>query len=371
MDSLRAAIEAVDPHLVIPCDDLAVRHLHELHARAGSLGASGLELSGLIERSLGSPRSYPVVSARFDLLRVAEQQGLRVPATDRVATLADLEGWLQRQAFPCVLKADGTWGGCGVRIARSAEQARQFFLELTPTTGIDGWKGLILNRDRFWRWPWRRHAKPSVIAQSYVAGRPANCAVVSWQGRILAGVGVDVVSADGVKGPANVVRVVDNPDMMLAAEKIASRLGLSGFFGLDFMIEEDSGATYLVEMNPRCTPLCHLNLGEGRDLVGALVAQLSGQPCQMSPPVTVNDMIAYFPGAWNCQSKFLTSSYQDIPQGEPELIEALLHPWPERSLLGRAVDCVRQQMRLGTKPNPCVFSAAVERAKSSELCQKL
>jgi len=101
------------------------------------------------------------------------------------------------------------------------------------------------------------------------------------------------------------------------------------------------------------------------------VAQLSGQPCKASPPVTVNDMIAYFPGAWKCQSKFLSSSFQDIPQGEPELVEALLHPWTERSFLGRAVDWVRQQMRLRRELNPCVFSAAVERPRSSELCQKL
>jgi hypothetical protein len=244
-------------------------------------------------------------------------------------------------------------------------------LELTQTAGIgEGLKRLMLNRDRAWRWPWRQQAKPSVIAQSYVRGRPANCAVVCWEGRILAGIGVAVVSADGVKGPANVVRVVDNPSMMLAAERIASCLGLSGFFGLDFMVEVDSGATYLVEMNPRCTPVCHLRLGEGRDLVGALVAKLSGQPCQVSPPLTLNDMIAYFPGAWNCQSEFLPASFQDIPQGEPKLIEALLHPWSERSLLGRVIDRVRQQMTLGRESNNCVFTAAVESSSSSELCQK-
>ena len=80
------------------------------------------------------------------------------------------------------------------------------------------------------------------------------------EGRVLAGIGVEVVSSNGVKGPAIVVRMVESPEMMFAAEQVAARLRLSGFFGLDFMID-DSGAIYIIEMNRRCTPLCPLQLG--------------------------------------------------------------------------------------------------------------
>jgi carbamoylphosphate synthase large subunit len=124
--------------------------------------------------------------------------------------------------------------------------------------------------------------------------------------------------------------------MMLAAKRIASRLELSGFFGLDFMIEDRSGHTYLIEMNPRSTLLCHLPLGPGRDMIAPLFAKLSGHPLRDTSSVTQNDMIAYFPLAWQCKSKFLQSSFQDVPQGEPELVQDLLHPWPDRSLLYRA-----------------------------------
>jgi predicted ATP-grasp superfamily ATP-dependent carboligase len=169
--------------------------------------------------------------------------------------------------------------------------------------------------------------------QSYIHGRPANCAVVCWKGRVLAGIGVEVVASDGTTGPASVVRVVDNAEMMFAAERIASRLGLSGFFGLDFMIEQGTGASYLIEMNPRTTPLCHLRLGKGRDMAAALWAQLSGQPFQEVPPVTQNEIIAYFPEA--CKSELLQSCFEDIPQGEPELVQELLRPWPNRTMLFR------------------------------------
>ena len=37
-------------------------------------------------------------------------------------------------------------------------------------------------------------------------------------------------------GSATVVRLTERPEMLLAAKRIARRLGLSGFFGLDFML---------------------------------------------------------------------------------------------------------------------------------------
>src|SRR5262249_9554697 len=106
-----------------------------------------------------------------------------------------------------------------------------------------------------------------------------------------------------------------------------------GFFGLDFVVEEGSGATYLIEANPRCTPLCHLQLGKGRNMVAALYAQLSGQPSPEVPPVTQNDLMAYFPQAWKSNSEFLQSTFQVVPWEEPELTEELLRPWPNRSLV--------------------------------------
>src|SRR5258708_32773963 len=118
--------------------------------------------------------------------------------------------------------------------------------------------------------------------------------------------------------------------MMVAAERIAHRLGLSGFFGLDFMIEDRSDTTYLIEMNPRCTPLSHLQLGKGRDLVEALWAQVSGQPLLERPTVTQNAMMASLPQASICKSEFLESSFHDIPRDDPDLFQDLREPWSER-----------------------------------------
>ena len=103
------------------------------------------------------------------------------------------------------------------------------------------------------------------------------------------------------------------------------------------MIDRVSGDTYLIEMNPRCTPVSHLRLGNGRDMIGAFTAQLSVRPYVAIPPVTDNNLIAYFPQAWSGDRQLLNSSFHDIPQGEPELVEELLFSWPERSFLYRAI----------------------------------
>ncbi len=343
LESLTRAIDATEPDIIVPCDDRGVRHLHELYARPTQNGSSGNKLTALIERSLGSPSSYPVVSARYDLLKVAQEEGLRVPRTQLVSTPDDFAGWQTKQPLPWVLKADETWGGRGVRIADTPEQARQHFREVSsPFRLRRAVKRMIVNRDPFWLRPWWEGRRPAVVVQGYVQGRPANCAVMCWEGKVLAGIGVEVVSAEGLTGPASVVRVVHNSEMLIFADRIARRLRLSGFFGFDFMIEEGTNDTYLIEMNPRCTPLCHLRLGKGRDMVAGLWAQLAGQPLSDTQPITENDMIAYFPQAWNAKSEFLDSSFHDIPQGEPELLEELLRPWPERSLLFRLTNHVQQ-----------------------------
>ena len=355
LDSLVAAIDAVQPDLIVPCDDRGVQHLHELHAQA-----PGGSLAALIERSLGAPESYPVVSSRYQLLRIASEEQIPVPRTLRIDSMQAAKNLFSARSSPWVLKAEGTWGGWGVRFTESADQAEQSFLELTTPPGVvEILKRLALNRDRTWLLP-RRHPHPlEVIGQVCIHGRPANCAVVAWQGRVLAGLAVEVLSSNGAKGPAIVSRLVEGSLMLCAAERLAARLCLSGFFGLDFMIEERTGATYLIEMNPRCTPLCHLQFGPGRDPVGALWAQLAQQPYRPRAACVDHGLIAYFPQAWTTKSEFLDASFQDVPHQDPALCYELLNPWSERSMLGRAVDhlsSIRGRSRL---PAAHVFPEAI------------
>lgn len=353
--SLKHAIETVDPDIVLPLCDRSVLHLHELHMVAASHDGLESKIVKLIERSLGAPESFQVVSNRYRLLETARSEGIRVPDMIAIDSAAELDLWCAQTAPPWVIKADGTWGGRGVRLARSKSEAQRDWMELSQRPSpVEMIKRLSLNRDRGWILSDRKRARPSVIVQSHIEGRPANCAVVCWEGKLLAGIAVEVVQALGATEPAIVVQVVEGSEMLRAAVLLARRLNLSGFFGLDFMIEEGTELPYLIEMNPRCSPPCTIPLGRGRDLVAALWAQLTNEPLDERKPVTDKTRITYFPrpggGAIDATDAVsLDTTYYDFPEGEPELVEELLHPWSARSLLGQVLDSVR---RIATREKP-------------------
>jgi len=93
-------------------------------------------------------------------------------------------------------------------------------------------------------------------------------------GKLLSMVSVVVVAAEGPTGAATVVRVIRNEQMKRAAELVVSRLKLSGFYGLDFVIATANEVPYLIEMNPRCTQLGHIEFAGAGCLAGVLSAVL-------------------------------------------------------------------------------------------------
>src|SRR5215469_4553778 len=53
--SIKGAIEAVKPDLILSGDDLATRHLRQLHRDTSNDGQPSTAIKDLIERSLGAP----------------------------------------------------------------------------------------------------------------------------------------------------------------------------------------------------------------------------------------------------------------------------------------------------------------------------
>jgi hypothetical protein len=365
LPSVRMAVETFRPDIIVPACDRSVQHLHELHMACQAESSSALPISLLIERSLGSPQSFSIVSNRHALLQIALEEGIRVPKFLAIEEVSDLVPLITEIPLPWVLKIDGTWGGRGIRVVYTLAEAAECFRELTSRPGaLELIKRMSLNRDRDWVYlDWSR-PRPAVIAQAFIPGRPANCAAVCREGELLAVIAVEVIQSQGATGPATIVEVVPGGEMMQAAARIARRLRLSGFFGLDFVIEERTGATYLIEMNPRCTPPCPLPLGEGRDLVAAFWSYLKEQPVPHTVSLTDKSRIAYFPQASlsspGAPDPILSGCFVDIPAEEPDLVQQLRNPWVERSFLGRLVDWIRQ--RLAPEESSCTipFERAID-----------
>jgi hypothetical protein len=164
--------------------------------------------------------------------------------------------------------------------------------------------------------------------QAYINGWPANIGVACWQGEVLAATCAESVATTSATGPSTIARIIHNPEMIDAATRVVRALGLSGMIGFDFMIEAATGAAYLIEMNPRNTPICAVRLGPGRDLAGALVARVSGRPFTERPARTEQDIIVFFPDTWqeDPATHFLYSGYHDVPWEQADLVRELMLP---------------------------------------------
>jgi len=101
LGSIRHAIQEGQPDIIIPCDDTAVRHLHELYAVVkNSTDSLQKKIARLLERSMGSPDSYQITPARYQLMALARDLGLTVPDTARIREPGDLDAFQHKHPSP-------------------------------------------------------------------------------------------------------------------------------------------------------------------------------------------------------------------------------------------------------------------------------
>jgi ATP-grasp domain len=338
--SLKNALREASPDLVIPCDDGVVLQLHQIYREQP-------ELRAMLSRSLGEAEHFAAVASREQLQNVAQELGIRVPQSMRIKTQGELDTWFDWPVTRAVLKQDGTWGGRGVRVVESkAEAAAELEEMLKPLSWAVVAKRMAVDRDPIALWS-RKDRTPVVTLQEYIPGCPANLMMACWQGEILGAVTAEVMQAQGATSAAMVVRLIDHPEITQAACQLAKRLQLSGFYGVDFILQEGTRAAYLLEMNPRCTQLGHLPVDGQGDLVGLLCRQLNPDrvvPAEKRFGLRAGDAVAFFPKATtlNAVSRELLHAYQDTPWQRPELVEELLKPsWPYRQWPARLYHWVR------------------------------
>jgi hypothetical protein len=325
LKSLLAGIAATKPDFIVPGDDLATWHLHDLYQRELRKGQVGEPVCSLIERSLGAPASFPIVCARSSFMERALEAGIRVPKTTVIKSTKELSEWIARVGLPTVVKADGTSGGDGVRVVHTLEEAKRAFHKLqAPPLWARAAKRALADRDKTLVWPALLRRRSVVNAQAFVAGREATSTVACWEGKVLASLHFEVLKKADESGHATVVRLIANPEMSSAVEGMVRQLNLSGLHGFDFLLESGTGNAYLIEINPRATQVGHLTLGPGHDLPAALYAVLTGKAVQEAQTITDNDTIALFPQEWirDPGSEFLRFGYHDVPWEQPELVHA-------------------------------------------------
>ena len=326
LHSLRHAIEASEPDLVVPFDDRTRHALGLLHQHTDPRTESGARLRACLERSLGRPEKYAGVYSRAHLMEIADAAGVLCPPTAVMRSAEDVSQWLAENPGAAVLKTDGSWGGRGVVVVRTEAEGRSAWRDLSRRPPfLRALKRLVVEGD-----PWALRArlceKPPVVSiQTYVPGRPANVAIAAFGGTTLGTVQAEVVESDGPTGPSTVVRIIDNPDIAYAAKSIVNSLELSGLCGLDFILDED-GRAHLLELNPRATPTSHLVAGGTTDLLTALRMALGHERPAPRVAAHANGTIALFPQELrrDPHSANLGIAHHDVPSYAPDLVAQVL-----------------------------------------------
>ena len=319
------------PVALVPCDERAVRALHALFAdRSTTTG-----LRELIRRSLGDPLGYAVATSKWSTQALASRLGLRVPVQHRVASVREALGFATTWGYPVILKREGTYGGIGCRVCRSDRDILSGYRGLLAPGRLHKLKG----RAEAWM-GWRNggsgRSAEQLIIQRFHEGQLAFTAAVARDGVMLKGL---ATLAERVHpqptGASTVVRLRDTPDLIEMTEILVRELGYSGFIGVDFIIEHASGLAYLLEINPRVTPVTALGRRLGHDLCAAFAESFAGA----IPPLREQEatIAALFPNEWlrDPASPFLSTAYHDVPLQDPELMAWIYRhlPVPRRLML--------------------------------------
>jgi hypothetical protein len=322
VESLTRALAESGAELVVPCDGLAVRHLHTL---LGSVPptADGSMIAAVIERSLGDSTAFLVIDSRHEVQTAARAEGVDAAESFAIGRATDPEMLAQNLPFPWAMKADYSWGARGVSMVHSLAEAREFVRAAgAPPSLAMAAKQMLVNGDRAALGEWMHAKRIGLSAQRPLAGTRANLVAACWRGTVLATISTEVVSPKGQAEPPAVVRIIENGQMEGTARRLADRLGLSGFSSFDFMLEPESGRASLTDFNSHCVGATHLNAGPGHDLVDAFCQKWLGRPAARTPAVHEGPMLAYFPRAWAADPSdpILDTSAYDVPVEDPQVV---------------------------------------------------
>ncbi|HET7031501.1 MAG TPA: ATP-grasp domain-containing protein, partial [Casimicrobiaceae bacterium] len=308
-------IDEHEPEALVPCDEMAVRLLImvALEPPPGFKQTLTTRLVELVEESLGDPRFYLASIDKTMLPAVAESMGVRVPDYAIATSVDDARRHATTLGYPAVVKRRFGFAGEGVAIVSTDEEVAAAAQRL-------------LRPDQLDLGEWR---PPQLLIQAFVTGPFHSQALVAQRGVALASFAWErFVSTTDVKGQSAVLRFIHSPETLEFSETLCRGFGMTGFFNVQFVLDERSGNAHLLEINRRL--VTHMHLGErvGRDLASAFFERL-GSPQRARPTDErehAGGVIAVFPREWlrDPGSPHLVDFPVDVPWDDPALFEAML-----------------------------------------------
>lgn len=312
--SLVAMIIEVEPRLVIPCDEVAIRLLFELVRHPPRhLGGDGARVQQLVRESLGDPAHYETSIDKTMLPPAAQALGVPVPVYRLAETVDEAVEAADALGYPVVLKRRYGFASQGVRILQHRDELGQAADALLQPMQLD----LGVRR------------ASTLLVQGFVDGPTLSQTMVAWQGVPLAGFARrrEVAFAPG-KGASAVVRVCKVPSIRDFTERLCRAFSMSGLFSVQYIEPADGSPPRLLEINRRIVTFMHMDEYGGVDLCGALYQRLAGVP-QTLPfdmPDKTDHILVSFPREWlrDPESPWLRDHPSDIPWDDPGVLQAMV-----------------------------------------------
>lgn len=313
--SLVAMINEVEPRLVVPCDEVAIRLLFELvrNPPRNLGGDSGTRITRLIRESLGDPAHYETSIDKMLLPPAAQALGVPVPRHAIAETVDQAAAHANGLGYPVVLKRRYGFASQGVRIVQRAGELRPAADVLLRPMQLD------LGMQR----------APRLLVQAYVDGPLLSQTMVAWDGEPLAGFARrrEVTFTPG-KGASAVVRVRKSPAIRGYTERLCRAFGMNGFFSVQYIEPADGSPPVLLEINRRIVTFTHTDEYGGVDLCGALFQRLAGLPQTLPSDMAddVDRVVVSFPREWlrDPESTWLRDHPADVPWDDPRVFEAMV-----------------------------------------------
>ena len=319
--SLAQTIDDCRPVLLLPGDEMALRLLFRLVLEPPpALPAERrAQLASLIVRSLGNPAHYAASIDKTLLPELAAALGVRMPPgaiVDRVDAAVEVARTLRTRRT--VLKRRLGFGGGGVIFAETLDDvaaAAQRLLQRPEEVDLG------------------EYARSQLLVQAYIDGPHHSQAVVALDGRVLAGFAWErYVATNPQQGQTSVLRFVESPETADFSARLARGLGMTGFYNVQFILDRETGAAHMLEINRRIVTHTHVGERVGCDLGAALFAALDGRA--LPPPiprVEPDHCLAVYPREWlrDPESAYLEHYPADVPWDEPRLFEAMTALWRE------------------------------------------
>ena len=310
LKALGGAVDDWGAELIVPGDDSVLSMLQEIAGMDARGGPTGLSESAasVVRRSLPAPRHFDATTRKRAFAELCGQLRVPTPEWRTAVNMADLLAFAEGFGYPVVVKGDAGVAGAGVHVCRDEDDlAKAGYASLTQ---------------------FKSHGRPGavepVLVQKYVEGSIRHFISVSWEGSVVAGVaGIKLRVWPPATGPSTVIQFVEAGQIEEYVGVLTSHARFTGFASHDYVVEEGTGKTYLIECNPRPVAGTSACVHAGVDLGAALFARATGSP---RPRFFLRDgtVVALYPQevVRDPDSEFLKTAIVDRPDDDPNLLAA-------------------------------------------------